>query len=100
LSCPLLPESMQYCPCGQTLIAKLLTVPRTSCLDPIPTCYNTCGRQLTCGNIQKGQFHRCESKCHAGNCPPCSGTTNVQCQCGQTMNDIPCKEFSPSEGNL
>lgn len=41
LTCPT-DASLRTCPCGHTA----LTVVRTSCLDPIPTCTNTCGRTL------------------------------------------------------
>lgn len=48
--CPLLPENVRVCPCGKVPMSKLLPPgeERTSCLDPVPTCDNTCGRLLPC----------------------------------------------------
>ena len=51
--CPLTPEAVKYCPCGQTTLDKLLELgdhkERTKCTDPIPTCQKTCGKPLLCG---------------------------------------------------
>ncbi|XP_062519422.1 transcriptional repressor NF-X1-like isoform X2 [Corticium candelabrum] len=96
-SCPLLPRSVHRCPCSQTPIIELLAKPRTSCLDPIPTCDNVCGKQLTCGNLCQGRSHYCQSRCHVVACPPCVMVTQARCQCGQTVKEIPCSEFCPNE---
>ena len=65
-SCPLLPTNVSTCPCGATPISHLLLGgggggggggegggagrERTSCLDPVPTCGNICGRVLPCSS--------------------------------------------------
>ena len=62
--CRLLPAAVRFCACLKTPLEELLssTSPsddagdngggggeRTSCLDPIPTCDQTCGKELKCG---------------------------------------------------
>ena len=55
-SCPFLPSTVSYCPCGAIPISKLLPegVVRTSCLDDIPTCDNVCSRPLPCFQYCEG----------------------------------------------
>ena len=50
-SCCLLPANITHCPCGAETVDSLLQgegSPRTSCLDPVPTCNNICGKTLPC----------------------------------------------------
>ena len=48
-SCKLLPSAVDHCPCGKTLLVELTDEKRESCLDPVPTCDNICGKDLPCG---------------------------------------------------
>ncbi|KAB7503183.1 Protein shuttle craft [Armadillidium nasatum] len=88
-------ESVTTCPCGkkslEQLIANNRIVKRTTCLDPIPTCGNVCGKVLKCGT--PGNYHTCKAKCHEGQCPQCSGKTAVKCRCGFMNKNIPCSEL-------
>ena len=49
-SCSLLPANVTHCPCGAQTVDSLLpeNSPRLSCLDPVPTCDNICGKRLSC----------------------------------------------------
>lgn len=44
--CPRSPTVLDSCSCGKT---RLLENSRNSCLDPIPTCNQICGKRLNCG---------------------------------------------------
>lgn len=81
--CPNSPANLIYCPCGKSKINDLLDKPRTSCLDPIPTCDSICGKRLPCG-------HKCYWKCHEGECAPCYRSVDVDCKCGFTHFSIAC----------
>lgn len=48
-SCPLLPANTTHCPCGAKNLTGLSAEPRTSCLDPVPTCGAICNKVLECG---------------------------------------------------
>ncbi|XP_072031586.1 transcriptional repressor NF-X1-like isoform X2 [Amphiura filiformis] len=94
--CPLTPETVKHCPCGQTLLDKLLELEdglmeRTKCTDPVPTCQNICGKPLLCGG---DNVHTCQQTCHEGDCGPCPGTSMVRCRCGHRYIDIPCAELT------
>ena len=58
LSCPLLPAHVTTCPCGATPLSELLPegTTRISCLDPVPTCANTCGKPLPCSTDGERQI--------------------------------------------
>ncbi|XP_055592893.1 protein shuttle craft [Uranotaenia lowii] len=86
--CVLSPEIITSCPCGKQAVVK---GERTSCLDPIPVCKGTCGKQLPCGN--PGSRHVCNGKCHTGECPPCNKTTVVKCRCGHMDQQMKCKNL-------
>ncbi|XP_028909680.1 transcriptional repressor NF-X1 isoform X2 [Ornithorhynchus anatinus] len=89
--CPRLPQSVRFCPCGQTPLGKLLelgSAERRTCLDPIPSCGKICGKPLPCGPVDF--VHTCESVCHEGECGPCSRTSNVSCRCGSKTKELPC----------
>lgn len=54
--CPRSPRLVRSCPCGQTVLAKLLELgypERRSCSDPIPSCGKTCNKPLPCGSNGK-----------------------------------------------
>lgn len=78
--CPLSPDLVKTCHCGQTEIEGT----RTSCTDPIPTCDKVCSKILPCG-------HKCQSTCHEGECSPCYEFLKVKCQCGFNSFVVPCK---------
>lgn len=77
------------CPCGKQAI-----VPgqRKSCTDPIPLCNNICKKPLKCG--PPNAPHLCSSRCHKGDCNPCSKETAVKCRCGHMDQMIKCRELS------
>lgn len=87
--CKLTPEMVKTCPCGKMQIEP---DQRENCLQPIPTCTGICGKTLKCG--QPGSPHRCISKCHTGNCPPCNKQTSVKCRCGHMDQMIKCRQLS------
>ncbi|KAK7881705.1 hypothetical protein WMY93_030114 [Mugilogobius chulae] len=90
-SCPLSPNQVKSCPCGQTPLNKLLEFgysERKSCTDPIPSCGKTCNKPLACGS--NDMIHLCEKLCHEGNCGPCSLTSSVRCRCGAKFKEVPC----------
>ncbi|XP_062586553.1 LOW QUALITY PROTEIN: transcriptional repressor NF-X1-like [Saccostrea cucullata] len=89
-SCLLLPEVIKTCPCGARDLKDLGSTPRQSCLDPIPTCGNKCGKPLKCGPSKKP--HICERKCHEGPCGPCDLTTEMTCRCTKFKKEFPCTE--------
>lgn len=80
--CPADPDCVHTCPCG----AMKLTILRTSCLDPIPTCGQPCHKMLKCGQ------HRCQLTCHAGDCPPCAVRVETSCRCRKVRKRLPCAE--------
>ena len=61
--CPQSPDMVDHCPCGKTTLQEL-SCQRTSCDDTIPHCNKVCAKPLACG-------HKCQMKCHDGNCYPC-----------------------------
>jgi transcriptional repressor NF-X1 len=63
---------------------------RTSCIDPLPICEESCDRILSCGPIE--DHHRCSAQCHNGPCPPCDKQSNLQCRCGQLTKLTSCIE--------
>ncbi|KAL0425233.1 UNVERIFIED_CONTAM: NF-X1-type zinc finger protein NFXL1 [Sesamum radiatum] len=78
--CELLPSKIKTCCCGKTSLNE----DRQSCLDPIPTCLQICGKILPCG------LHRCQDTCHSGACPPCHVLVNQKCRCGSTSRTAEC----------
>ncbi|KAK7398783.1 hypothetical protein VNO78_09956 [Psophocarpus tetragonolobus] len=78
--CELLPSLIKTCSCGKTT----LDVERHSCLDPIPTCSQVCGKSLPC------KIHHCEEPCHAGDCSPCLVLVSQKCSCGSTSRTVQC----------
>ncbi|KAF5734043.1 NF-X1-type zinc finger protein NFXL1 [Tripterygium wilfordii] len=78
--CDLMPGRVKLCCCGKTSLQE----ERQSCLDPIPTCSQICGKALPCG------MHHCEEVCHAGDCPPCRILVTQNCRCGSTSRNVEC----------
>ena len=78
--CPLLPTNVKTCFCGKTRLGE----ERLSCLDPIPTCSQVCGKTLPCG------MHHCKMTCHDGDCSPCSVLVSQKCRCGSTSKIVEC----------
>ena len=125
--CPLLPENVRVCPCGKVPMSKLLPPgeERTSCLDPVPTCDNTCGRLLPCSTqgtykarvhgacvhgVQRSaksnsclwalsftdNKHVCEELCHHGDCPKCPKDSTIKCRCGKSSKVRKCMLGHPA----
>ncbi|XP_057980727.1 NF-X1-type zinc finger protein NFXL1 [Malania oleifera] len=78
--CDLMPSKTKTCYCGKTSLLE----ERQSCLDPIPTCSQICGKRLPCGK------HQCKELCHAGDCAPCLILTSQKCRCGSTSRTVEC----------
>ncbi|ESL09241.1 nuclear transcription factor [Trypanosoma rangeli SC58] len=78
------PERQKLCPCGKVRISQLLDLPRTSCLDPLPSCGLVCGAPLPCN-------HTCSFVCHdIPVCPPCTEVITSRCACGSCEVTYPC----------
>ncbi|CAE6495553.1 unnamed protein product [Rhizoctonia solani] len=78
--CPFSPSLVATCPCTKTP----LSVERTACTDPIPTCSQPCSKvHPECG-------HACTKVCHTDSCPPCTLLVAVKCRCGETTSQVPC----------
>ncbi|XP_057492571.1 NF-X1-type zinc finger protein NFXL1-like [Actinidia eriantha] len=85
--CDLLPGRIKTCHCGKTSLQE----ERQSCLDPIPTCSQICGKSLPCG------VHHCRENCHAGNCAPCTVLVTQRCRCGSTSRTVECYKTTMDE---
>lgn len=97
-SCPLSPRLVKTCPCGQTLLTKLLELgysERKSCSDPVPSCGKMCNKPLACGSSDT--IHFCEKLCHEGNCGPCSLTSMIRCRCGAKTKEVPCETIQKED---
>lgn len=82
--CAFTPERVTTCPCGHMPLRALLSSPRTSCTDGVPTCRSLCRQPLPgCG-------HACAARCHAGPCPPCEQQVTRFCRCGHMKEQISC----------
>ncbi|CAA7394915.1 unnamed protein product [Spirodela intermedia] len=85
--CELLPSRIKTCYCGKTEMKKT----RSSCLDPILSCSQVCGKLLpSC-------IHRCKETCHEGSCPPCLVLVNQSCRCGSVSRVVECFRTSSKE---
>ncbi|XP_047529301.1 protein shuttle craft isoform X1 [Vanessa atalanta] len=93
--CPLRPDNVPACPCGNTRIGK---DQRKSCTDPIPLCGNICAKPLPCG--PSGDKHFCKECCHEGNCRVCPDTTLLQCRCGHSSREVPCADLPQMLNNV
>lgn len=54
------------------------------CCEECAPCEQMCGKTLNCKN------HKCMSRCHQGPCYPCTGQSQVACNCGATSLTVPC----------
>ncbi|KAJ3308952.1 Transcriptional repressor NF-X1 [Boothiomyces sp. JEL0838] len=89
-TCPLDPSIITHCPCGKVPVAELSQA-RTSCQDSIPVCGNVCEKEMLCG-------HKCQEKCHLGECPPCELYTTAKCRCFRHREIVtPCKDLLADE---
>ncbi|PWA01920.1 hypothetical protein BB558_001944 [Smittium angustum] len=82
-TCPLDPSVIKTCPCTKSRLLEDLGIERSFCTDEIPTCDKICSKTLPCG-------HKCEDKCHLGDCPPCQSTVNSYCRCGREAKQVKC----------
>ncbi|KAK3694941.1 hypothetical protein B0T22DRAFT_87619 [Podospora appendiculata] len=82
--CPLSPEAVTHCPCGQTLLKDMPVEPRQSCQDPIPLCGKPCNKILPCR-------HPCLAECHHGDCPKCTQIVELPCRCGREVIETVCQ---------
>ena len=83
-ACPACPLSQtRTCPCGKTRH-------HLPCYEATPTCGNTCGKTLLCGD------HVCAERCHRGKCGSCLQMAKKTCKCGAKTRDMACakKEFA------
>ncbi|KAK7380096.1 hypothetical protein VNO78_32499 [Psophocarpus tetragonolobus] len=78
--CEFSPSLVKTCCCGKTRLDNK----RQSCLDPIPTCSQVCGKLLPCG------VHSCKEACHVGECLPCLVQVSQKCRCGLTSRIVEC----------
>ena len=85
--CSRLPSSPQPCACGKSVTSAQ----RSDCRDPLPTCGARCGKPLRCGQ------HRCEQRCHDGECGECSAVVQRKCRCGNETIPMPCKVVLEAE---
>merc|ERR1719216_112427 len=68
---------------------------RRTCLDPLPSCGEICGKPLACGNPE----HICLDVCHDGPCQPCKQKIKVRCACGKSRKTLPCAEVQQAKKN-
>ncbi|GAB1601514.1 gem-associated protein 5-like [Argonauta hians] len=77
-SCGDCPRSgFRKCPCGKTSL-------QLPCTKDIPTCGDTCSKELSCG------VHQCQQRCHNGQCDICRQTIVKKCRCAQRRKEVPC----------
>jgi len=82
--CELMPARVRSCYCGKTSLQE----ERKSCLDPIPTCTQICGKSLPCG------MHQCKGVCHSGDCAPCLVSVTQKCRCLSTSQTVECYKIT------
>ena len=88
--CPRLPTSPQPCACGKTSTS----VRRADCREPLPLCSNPCGKWLSCG------LHRCERRCHDGDCGECDALVRRVCRCSHDVLAMPCKAVREQQSRI
>ncbi|KAK1277617.1 NF-X1-type zinc finger protein NFXL1 [Acorus gramineus] len=86
--CEFLPKNVKTCPCGKAPLEE----ERRSCLDPIPTCSDVCGKLLRC------RTHRCKDLCHEGDCKPCLTLVVQKCRCGSSSRTTECYKTIEDDG--
>jgi NF-X1-type zinc finger protein NFXL1 len=61
-------QGTRTCPCGKEVYPDL------SCTEAPTPCGATCGKLLPCG------LHRCQERCHTGECSKCRALVNKSCR--------------------
>ena len=56
------------------------------CTEDLPTCGDTCGKELTCGR------HQCTMRCHEGSCETCRQVVTKKCRCGKREKQVLCSQ--------
>lgn len=69
----------KYCGCGKTLQTVQCSVHKLLLCDSI------CDKNLNCGR------HKCQKKCHHGECANCEETITQKCFCGKNTREITCE---------
>ncbi|XP_076278837.1 nuclear transcription factor, X-box binding stc [Lasioglossum baleicum] len=69
----------RYCGCGKTSQTVQCSAHK------LLLCDDTCDKDLNCG------MHKCEKKCHHGECPSCEKTVEQECYCGKDKRKITCQ---------
>lgn len=86
--CKRSPSLWSTCACGKKILSPEERQKRESCLDPIPSCGQICGRPLGCLGD-----HGCGQICgHTDECGDCKLDVNVECRCGSTVFKVGCGE--------
>ena len=89
--CQLQPALVKMCGCGSHSILHVRNgVPRTSCMDDIPSCKSVCNKIRECG-------HRCTDMCHPGPCSPCEVEIQVPCRCHTSTKPMKCCDVFPNQ---
>ena len=84
IECPRSPSLVSSCPCGQTTLSEISSIPRTSCSDSIPSCGKVCSKITPqCGHV-------CDQVCHEGPCGQCEEIMKLVCRCGNEKRSIKC----------
>lgn len=74
-------QGRQRCPCGKVIYKEM------ACDAIAPTCGSTCEKLLPCS------LHRCQERCHAGNCKGvCRVVTLKICRCRSLRKEVPCHQ--------
>lgn len=73
--CPL--SQVRHCPCGKNTY-------KLPCTVATPTCGDSCGKTLACGN------HVCVERCHRGSCGSCLQMLVKKCKCGAKKKEVAC----------
>ncbi|KAI4470848.1 nuclear transcription factor x-box binding 1 nfx1 [Holotrichia oblita] len=73
-------SELRTCPCGKSTY-------QLPCTEDTPTCDDTCGKILECGQ------HICYQKCHKDKCGSCVETVVKSCRCGLHTKEIQCKKL-------
>ena len=77
--CPTCPVMVaKHCPCGKTI-----TKDRCGQSNNLK-CENICSKLLSCGT------HRCQMKCHPGDCTRCTVKQAEECFCGKDRHYVVC----------
>ncbi|KAK4880352.1 hypothetical protein RN001_008498 [Aquatica leii] len=75
----------KYCGCGATK-------PIVKCSSNVPiTCQKLCNKILNC------DIHKCDSKCHEGDCQPCTNVLKQECYCGKEGRKVECTKDANGE---